>query len=71
MDHLLLHCKFVHTLGSEVFYLFGVSVGDVVNNSLSTFYMVELVGYSFFKCLEFGTALSYVVNLEGTQCPNI
>ena len=24
VDHLLLHCKFVHTLWSEVFYLFGV-----------------------------------------------
>ena len=33
--------------------------------------MVELVGHSFFQCLEYGTGVSYVVNLEGTQCPNI
>ena len=47
------------------------SKGDAKDNSLSTFYMVELVGHSFFQCLEYGTGMSYVVNLEGTQCPNI
>ena len=47
------------------------SVGDAKDSSLSTFYMVELVGHSFFQCLEYGTSISYVVNLEGTQCPNV
>ena len=45
--------------------------GDAKDNSLSIFYMVELVGHSFFQCLEYCTGVSYVVNLEGTQCPNI
>ena len=31
-------------------------MGDAEDNSLSTFYMVELVGHSFFQCLEYGTA---------------
>ena len=31
----------------------------------------KLVGDLFFKCLEYGTSMSYVVNLEGTQYPNI
>ena len=34
---------------------------------VSTFFMVELVGHSFFQCLEYGTGLSYVVNLERTN----
>ena len=29
--------------------------GDAKDSSLSTFYMVELVGHSFFQCLEYGT----------------
>ena len=41
-------------------------VGDAEYNFLSPFCMEELVGEIFFKCLEYGTGLSYVVNLEGT-----
>ena len=33
--------------------------------------MKELVRDLFFKCLEHGTDVSYVVNMKGTQCPNI
>ena len=46
-------------------------VGDAKDSSLSTFCMVELVGHSFFQCLEYGTGMFYVVNLEGTQCPKL
>ena len=37
-------------------------MGDAKDISLSTFYMMELVGHSFFQCLEYGTGVSYVVN---------
>ena len=46
-------------------------VGDAEDNSLSPFCMVELDGHSFFKCLEYVTGVSYVVNLEEKHCPNI
>ena len=36
-------------------------MGDAKDNSLSTFYMVELVGHSFFQCLEYGAGVSYVL----------
>ena len=35
------------------------SVGDAKDISLSTFYMMELAGHSFFQCLEYGTGVSY------------
>ena len=38
---------------------------------LSSFRLEELFGELFFKCLEYGTGMSYVVSMEGTQCPNI
>ena len=40
VDHLLLHCKFVHTLWSEVFYLFGVQrvMPKIVVSLLSTWW---------------------------------
>ena len=47
------------------------SVGDAEDSSLSPFCMVELVGDSIFKCLKYGSGVSYVVNLKGTQCSNI
>ena len=59
----LLHCKFSHDLWSEVLCMV---VGDAEYNFLSPFCMEELVGEIFFKCLEYGAGLSYVVNLEGT-----
>ena len=65
VDHLLLHCKFfkfVHTLWSLL--LVWGSVGDAKDNSLSTFYLVELVGHSFFQCLEYGAGVSYVLTWE-------
>ena len=39
-------------------------MGDAKDNSLSTFYMVELVGHSFFQCLEYGAGVSYVLTWE-------
>ena len=71
MDHLLLPLQVCPYLVEWSLLLVWDSVGDAEDNSLSTFYMVELVGHSFFQCLEYGTGVSYVVNLEGTQCPNI
>ena len=49
-------------------------MGDAEDSSLSPlspFCMVELDGHSFFKCLEYGTGVSYVVNLEEKHCLNI
>ena len=37
---------------------------------VSFFHLEELVGELFFKCLEYGTDMSYMVRMEGTQCPN-
>ena len=34
-------------------------MGDAKDISLSTFYMMELAGHSFFQCLEYGTGVSY------------
>ena len=71
MDHLLIHCKYAHTLWSEVLCLFvWVSMGDAEECCLSSLCMVELVGESHFKCVEYGSSVSYVVNLEGAQCSN-
>ena len=39
---------------------------DADDGCLSSFRMEELVGETFFKCLEYGSSLSYVVNLVGT-----
>jgi len=68
--HLLLHCKIAHALWSEVFFYVWGLVGDVENSCLSSFRLGELVGELFFKCLEYGTSMSNVVSMEGTQCPN-
>ena len=45
-------------------------MGDAEERCLSSLCMVELVGESQFKCVEYGSSVSYVVNLEGAQCPN-
>ncbi|XP_075656909.1 IN2-2 protein-like isoform X3 [Castanea sativa] len=37
---------------------------------LSSFRLEELIGELFFKCLEYGTSMSYVVSMKGTQCLN-
>ena len=50
-------------------YVWG-SLGDAEYNYLSYFCLEELVGELFFNCLEYGTGVSYVVSIEGTQCPN-
>ena len=70
MDHLLLHCKFVHTLWSEVFYLFGVQ--GVMPKTVVSLLLHGGIGWAFIlPMFEYGTGVSYVVNLEGTQSPNI
>ena len=69
MDHLLLHCKFAHALWSEVFLMFGVQ-WVMQYTVLSSFRLEELFGELFFKCLEYGTGMSYVVSMERTQYPN-
>ena len=72
VDYLLLYCSFAHALWSEVFLLFGVQW--VMLNSeyscLSSFRLEELIGESLFKCLEYGTSMSYVVSIKGMQCLN-
>ena len=45
-------------------------MGDAEECCLSSLCMVELVGESHFKCVEYGSSVSYVVNLEGVQCSN-
>ena len=44
--------------------------GDAEECCFSSLCMVEVVGESHFKCMEYGSNVSYVVNLEGAQCPN-
>ena len=46
------------------------SMGDAGYYCFSSFCLEELVGNLIFKGLEYGTNMSYVVNMEGTQCPN-
>ena len=40
-------------------------MGDAEERSFSSLCMVELVGESHFKCVEYGSSVSYVINLEG------
>ena len=70
MDHLLIHCKYANTLWSEVLRLFRVQWVMPKNVVFSSLCMVELVGESHFKCVEYSSSVSYVVNLEGAQCQN-
>lgn len=44
-------------------------MGDAGYNCFSSLCMKECFGERFFKCLEYGTSLPYVVNLVGTQHP--
>ena len=46
-------------------------MGDAKYSCLFPVCLEKLVGDLFFKCLEYSTSMSYVVNLEGTQYPNI
>ena len=46
-------------------------MGDAEFGCFSPFCMEEMIGGTFFKCLEYGIAVSYVVDLEGMQFPNI
>ena len=56
--------------GVRAFVYVGGSVGDAKNSYLSSFHLEELVGELFFKCLEYGTSMSNVVSMEGTQWLN-
>ena len=47
------------------------SEGDAEECCFSSLCMVELVGESHFKRVEYGSSVSYVINLEGVQCPNL
>ena len=72
MDYLLLHCSFAHVFWSEVLLLFRVQwvMPNSKYNCLSSFRLEELIGESLFKCLEYGTSMSYVVSIKGMQCLN-
>ena len=45
-------------------------MGNAEERCLSSLYMVELVGESHFKSVEYGSSMSYVVNLEEARCLN-
>ena len=46
-------------------------MGDAEYSCFSPFCREEMIGGIFFKCLEYGIVVSYVVDLEGTQFLNI
>ena len=63
MDHLLLHCKFACALWCEVFLMFRVQ-WVMLNTFVSRlFAWIKLAGDFFFKCFEYGTNVSYVINM--------
>ena len=65
MDHLLLHCKYAYVLWSEFFFDVWDPVGDAKDSNVPYFWMEELARETFFKYLEYGSCLSYLVNLAG------
>ena len=48
-------------------FVWGSVLGDAQERCFSSLCMVELVGESHFKCVEYDSIVSYVVNLEGAR----